>query len=121
MKSARTVRITVAGGWDVDVNSGQSAGGETYEDETYFSDQPDWFSADKIEVSIDEAKADKDKMTVVSVLREAKDVEQGQIIELVTTFLPAPGIDVMKSKGYSVWPVKESDDLIKTYFLKNAD
>jgi hypothetical protein len=37
------------------------------------------------------------------------------------TFLPAPGIEVLKSKGYSVWTQKERDDLIKSYFLKNTD
>jgi len=50
---------------------------------------------------------------------ESKDVKKGEIIELTTTFLPAPGIDKMRSKGYSVWTVKEEENLIKTYFLKN--
>ena len=27
----------------------------------------------------------------------------------------------LKSKGYSVWTLKEGDDLIKSYFLKNKD
>ena len=64
---------------------------------------------------------DKDGMTLVTILREAKNVSEGEIIELVTSFLPAPGIDIMKSKGYSVWTRKERDDLIRSYFLKNAD
>jgi TusA-related sulfurtransferase len=29
---------------------------------------------------------DKDKMTVVAVLREAKNLKEGQILELITTF-----------------------------------
>jgi hypothetical protein len=48
-------------------------------------------------------------------------LNEGEIIELTTTFLPAPGIDRMKSMGYSVWTVKEEENLIKTYFLKNKD
>ncbi len=72
-------------------------------------------------VSINEEKLEvKDKMTVVVLLQEAKQVKNGEIIELITTFLPAPGIDTMRSKGYSVWTVKEDEDLIKTYFLKNG-
>jgi len=100
---------------------GQSETSDSYEEEKYFSDQPDWFSKDKIMVSINEEKLEvKDKMTVVVLLQEAKQIKNGEIIELKTTFLPAPGIDTMKSKGYSVWSVKEDENLIKTYFLKNG-
>jgi hypothetical protein len=58
-------------------------------------------------------------MSLVTILREEKNVNQGEIIELITTFLPAPGIDVMKSKGYLVWTKKEDNGTIKSYFLKN--
>ena len=99
---------------------GQSVTDDSYEDENYFLDKPDWFSEDKISLSFNEEKlGDKDKMTLVTMLQEAKNVKEGEIIELATSFLPAPGIDRMKSKGYSVWTVKEEDDLIKSYFLKN--
>jgi hypothetical protein len=57
-------------------------------------------------------------MTLVIILSESMKVESGEIIELVTSFLPAPGIDILKSKGYSVWTCKESDILFKSYFLK---
>jgi hypothetical protein len=101
---------------------GQSVTDEFYEDENYFQDMPDWFSRDKIAISFDEAKIeDKTRMTLATILIEAKDVKKGEIIELTTTFLPAPGIDRMKAKGYSVWTVKEEENLIKTYFLKNKD
>ncbi len=99
---------------------GQAASGESYADAIYFTDQPDWFSADKIVLSMDEDKLeDKDTMTLVVILKQAKTVEKGAIIELVTTFLPAPGIDRMRAKGYSVWACQMQDGLIKTYFLKN--
>ena len=99
---------------------GQSVTDDSYEDENYFLDKPDWFSEDKISLSFNEEKlGDKDKMTLVTMLQEAKNVKEGEIIELTTSFLPAPGIDRMKSKGYSVWTVKEEDDLIKSYFLRN--
>ena len=101
---------------------GQSVTDDSYEDENYFLDKPDWFSEDKISLSFNEEKlGDKDKMTLVTMLQEAKNVKEGEIIELTTRFLPAPGIDRMKSKGYSVWTVKEEDDLIKSYFLKSKD
>lgn len=101
---------------------GQAESSESYEDQDYFGERPEWFSPSKIALSIDEDKVEeKDIMTLVIVLRESLKVEKGEIIELVTSFLPAPGIDVLKSKGYSVWTRKERDDLIKSYFLKNTD
>jgi TusA-related sulfurtransferase len=60
-------------------------------------------------------------MTIVTVLRDAQKLKKGEIIELVTTFLPAPGIDRMRSKGYSVWTMKDEDNTIRTYFLKPQD
>jgi hypothetical protein len=101
---------------------GQIAGDESYEDENYFTSKPESFSKQKIAVTIEEEElADKDKMTVVTVLREAKKLKIGAIIELVTRFLPAPGIDAMKSKGYAVWSTKDEGGIVRTYFLKNAE
>lgn len=98
---------------------GQPVSSESYDDQEYLGDQPAWFSPDKIALSVDEDKVgDKDKMTLVIILSESKKVESGEIIELVTSFLPAPGIDILKSKGYSVWTCKESDILFKSYFPK---
>ena len=92
---------------------------EAYEDEDYFLLQPKWFSSEKITVTlVEDELEDKNKMTVVSVLREANRLEEGEIIELITTFLPAPGIDTMRSKGYSVWTTKAEGETIKTYFMK---
>lgn len=100
---------------------GQAEIEATYDEEDYFQAQPDWFSAGKISVSIEEAAlGSEDKLTLARVLTEAKNLKKGDIIKLVTTFLPAPGIDILRSKGYSVWSVQEPDGVIKSYFLKNS-
>jgi len=101
---------------------GQTESTDSYSDQEYFGEQPDWFSPEKISISINENQLDdKDKMTLVAILNGARNVKKGEIIELVTTFLPAPGIDILKSKGYSAWIRKEDNDLIRSYFLKNSD
>jgi hypothetical protein len=102
---------------------GQPKTNDSYEDENYFSDRPEWFSVDKISLSLNEESLlkDENKMTLVTILQEARNVKKGEIVELTTSFLPAPGIDKMKAKGYSVWAVKKEDDLVKSYFLKNTD
>ncbi len=99
---------------------GQPVTDVSYSEEEYFGDQPDWFSVDKVAVTIDEGELDdKNKMTLVVIHEKAKDVRKGEIIELVTTFLPAPGIDIMKSKGYSAWSHARGG-VVKSYFLKNT-
>jgi len=101
---------------------GQAESSQSYIDQDYFGEQPDWFSPGKVVLTLDEDKVeDKDKMTLVIILKEARNVKKGEIIELITSFLPAPGIDILKSKGYSVWTRKESDVLIRSYFLKKTD
>ena len=101
---------------------GQPMSMDSYKDQDYFGEQPEWFSPDKISLCIDEAKVDdQEKMILITILKGAKNVKRGEIIELTTSFLPAPGIDILKSKGYSVWTRREGDDLIKSYFLKNTD
>jgi hypothetical protein len=99
---------------------GQTETSESFVEQEYMGEQPDWFSPEKIVRSINEAKIeDKDKMALSILLVEAKSVKSGEIIELITSFLPAPGIDAMKNKGFSTWTLKESDTLLKSYFLKN--
>ena len=101
---------------------GQSVTDDSFEDEQYYTEQPDWFRPDSIAVSVNEEKLeDRDKMTLVAILERAKDVKPGDIIELVTTFLPAPGIDTLKAKGYSTWIRKGEDGLTRSYFLKGTD
>jgi hypothetical protein len=99
---------------------GQPIASESYTEQEYITPQPDWFSPDKVGVSLVEGEVgDPDKMTLVAVLQAAKEVKIGEMIELVTTFLPAPGIDTMRAKGYSVWTTQCDDETVRTYFLKN--
>jgi hypothetical protein len=69
-------------------------------------------------MSLNEREIEEDKMPINKVLKEGARLGEGDILELVTTFLPAPGIDVMKSKGFVVWTVQENPESVKTYFSK---
>jgi Domain of unknown function (DUF1858) len=84
----------------------------------YFSSQPEWFDAANVVESIDESKSDPRKMPVVTVLQRAATLQRGQILELITNFLPAPGIAIMKQKGFRVWSSQSTPDLIHTYISK---
>jgi len=85
---------------------------------SYFESQPEWFDESRITVSIDEKATDPNKMPLTVILKEAAHMKPGEIIELKTTFLPAPGIDIMKKKGLLTWSIEEASGLVKTYVSK---
>jgi TusA-related sulfurtransferase len=91
----------------------------SYTVDAYYTSQPSWFSNEKVVVSIiEEELEDKNNMTLVEVSKRAKDIKEGEILELITTFLPAVGIDVMRKKGYESWSIETEQGLTKTYFIK---
>ena len=91
---------------------------EQVEEKDYFGRQPDWFDKTRVVMSLNEQEIEVDKMPINRVLKEGAQLKEREILELVTTFLPAPGIDVMKSKGFVFWTVQETPELVKTYFSK---
>lgn len=91
---------------------------EADERAVYFPAQPDWFDAARIVHSVDESATDPDKMPIAEVLQHAMRLNPGEILELVTHHLPAPGIDIMKSKGYRVWSLQSAPEVIRTFVCK---
>ena len=88
---------------------------------SYFPGQPEWFNAARLVTTIDERSADPNEMPIVAVLQTAAHLEAGEMLELVTTFLPAPGIEIMKKKGLRVWSMQQGPKLIRTYVLKPGE
>lgn len=84
---------------------------------SYYSSQPVWFDPDRVVASIDESKVDPDVMPLNPLIRTASKLAEGEIVELVTGYLPAPGIDVMRNKGFLTWST-ELGQVTKTYFSK---
>ena len=54
------------------------------------------------------------------ILKLIKVLEARQAVELVTSFLPAPGIDAARNKGLRTWTQCEGQDLYKTYFTRES-
>ena len=89
------------------------------EDKEYFPPQPDWFDRERVVSTIDEGEdVDPDSMAITKLVQMATKLAGGDIIELTTTFLPAPGIDLMVAKGYLVWSERDEPGLVRTYFSK---
>lgn len=98
---------------------GQPMLDETYDITNYLGAQPNWYHIDKVVRSINESTVKDDKkMTITLLLKQAKDLQHGEIIELITSFIPAPGIDLMNKKGFKCWTKKENKTLFKSYFVK---
>ena len=88
---------------------------------SYLSPQPEWFTTSRVVASLDERTSEEAKMPIVEVLQEAARLRAGEMLELITTFVPAPGIEIMKSKGLRVWSVRQGPELIRTYVSKACD
>jgi hypothetical protein len=59
-------------------------------------------------------------MPIAVVLQAAPRLHAPEIIELITKFVPAPGIDFLRKKGFQVWSVRGDGKLVRTYVLKCA-
>ncbi len=97
---------------------GQDPLASDVEDETeYVGAQPDWFDPDRVVAVLRDDELDPDVMPINPLLRVARDLDEGQIVELVTSHLPAPGIDILRRKGYRTWTT-EDNRTFRTYVSK---
>ena len=90
------------------------------EHRAYFTAQPEWFDEGRVVETLVESELDPGVMPLTPLLRRTKETREGEIVRLVTTYLPAPGIDIMKEKGFQVWS-REQGELVETYFCKSVD
>jgi len=91
---------------------------ETPAVEEYLGTAPDWFDSSCVATSIDDRDDDSDEMAITRIVKAMKDLPEHRVIELTTTFLPAPGIDVARRRGFRTWTVQEQDKLFKSYFTR---
>jgi hypothetical protein len=107
---------------ELKVAAGQTESKEIYSEEVYFVEEPDWFSADRIELTINESDdKNQEKMTIAYVMEGMRSVSHGGIVELQTNFIPAPGIELMHLKGFLTWVKKNDNGTINTYFWNGRD
>jgi hypothetical protein len=90
---------------------------DPYDGSTYFETQPEWFDPSAVTIVLRDEELDNTVMPINPLLRAAKGLGDGEIAELVTSHLPAPGIDILRAKGYRTWSLEEGH-VIKTYVSK---
>ncbi len=77
---------------------------------------PSWFLTTRIVQSLDaRPMLEKGEQPLNKVFSDCKNLEAGDIYELITPFLPAPLIDTAKEKEYLTWSKKEGEGVFKTY------
>ena len=92
---------------------------EAVEEYQFGGNKPDWIDDKTIAKTLDARQMiEEGKQPVDQVIKELGLLESGKIFELITSFVPAPLIDIAKDKGFLMWVEEEEKDLVKTYFTK---
>jgi hypothetical protein len=93
---------------------------ETISEDDYLGTAPGWFDQSCVASSIDDRTGDSDEMAITRVLNALKNLGEHQVVELTTTFLPAPGIDAARKKRILTWTVREEEEHYRTYFARSG-
>jgi hypothetical protein len=108
-------QVAVVGGLRVDdiVNRlrkkvGQSAGEEYSVKTGYISDiPPEWFDTKKITCILDATPIiNSGGSPMREILLQTNLLKPGEIFEIRTPFIPAPIIDILKTKGFTIFSVQ---------------
>ncbi len=84
-------------------------------------DIPGWLEKGKIRESFDAREViEAGGHPLNKVLEDVQHLENGDVYELITPFLPAPLIELVQKQGFDSWSKQESDDLVKTYFKRRG-
>lgn len=83
---------------------------------------PDWFHKDRVVKTLDARPIlEAGGHPVGQVLQEIKDLQDREIYQLITPFLPAPLIDKVKSQGFLAWTISGGENLFRNYFVRVSD
>jgi len=81
---------------------------------------PDWYDEQKISQTIDaRPMIERGEQPMALVMEKLKRQRPGEILQLITPFLPAPLIDLAAKQGHRSWQVHSGVDEFRTYFLRS--
>lgn len=107
-------RLRTAAGQDIlDAFSG--------EETDYNTDKPSWYSEEKIAKTIDiREMLHAGEQPVHEVLSAMKKLSEGEILEVIAPFIPAPLLDKASSLEYVHWLHNVSEEEFLVYFCSKA-
>ncbi|MBN2365583.1 MAG: DUF1858 domain-containing protein [Calditrichaeota bacterium] len=84
------------------------------------SDKPEWVSGGSIKMELDARSIiERGEHPIGEVTDHLKLLKENQLFVLITSFIPAPLIELAGEKSYKSWTTEESPEVVKTYFAKN--
>lgn len=85
----------------------------------YTTERPDWFNENNVVNSIDiREMLNRGEQPVHEVLSAIKKLSDGEILEIIAPFIPAPLIDKTLSLNYKHWLDNKTPGEFKIYFTK---
>jgi hypothetical protein len=82
---------------------------------------PAWAVATRVSRSHDaRAAIEAGEHPLPQVMRDLGALGEGEVYELVTPFVPAPLLDMAREKGFLGHSVREAEDVVRTYFRRDA-
>ncbi len=98
----------------------QEVGQEPLETETVeqsSAEPPFWFKTGSIVKTIDaRPMLERGEHPVGLVLEEIRHVDEGEILELITSFVPAPLIEKVQDKNFYAWTLQKDSEEFRTFF-----
>lgn len=98
---------------------GQTADFEAGDKIKQSSTPPSWFDPSKIVKSLNaRPMIESGQQPISQVLEELKSLKSGEIYELITPFVPAPLLDMIKTKDFQAWVQQHFKEMVRSYFIK---
>jgi hypothetical protein len=92
--------------------------GEAEGDNYLVISPPDWFDNSKPMVRFNATPViDGGGSPLPEILSLANKLQEGEILEVTTPFVPAPVIDMLREKGFRVFSMQK-DRVVSSYFVK---
>lgn len=93
-------------------------GGESENAHYLVASPPDWFNETQIIKQFDASPIiNSGGSPMADILALAKELQQGEILEIKTPFVPAPIVDMLKEKGFKSFSLQKGDE-VESYFAK---
>ncbi|SHE36426.1 DUF1858 domain-containing protein [Dysgonomonas macrotermitis] len=81
--------------------------------------EPDWINIQGVTDVMDVCSViEQGRSPMNQILSRAAQLENQQVLKLITPFVPVPIIDILKNKGYKCWS-KQNELLVETYILRS--
>jgi hypothetical protein len=89
------------------------SGSEEEDDGYIVSESPDWFSSNRIADRFDATPVINDGGSpMAEILQRAGKLENDQILEVRSPFVPAPVLDMLRKKGYKLFALKTDNGIL---------